>query len=50
MGLEATTTVDYKFERGNLTAREGAARRIQNRLAAKKGGEGQPAARDPTSD
>lgn len=50
MGLEATTTVDYKFERGNLTAREGAARRIENRLAAKKGGEGQPAARDPTSD
>ena len=50
MGLDTTTTIDYKFERGNLTAREGAARRLENRLAAKKGGEGQPAARDPTSD
>ena len=50
MGLEAATTVDYKFERGNLTAREGAARRLENRLAAKKGGEEQPAVRDPTSD
>jgi thiamine biosynthesis protein ThiI len=49
MGLETTTIVDYKFERGEVTAREGAARRIENRLAAKKGGEGQPAARDPAS-
>jgi thiamine biosynthesis protein ThiI len=49
MGLEAATCVDYKFERGEVTARQRSPRRIENRLAGKKCAEGQPAARDAAS-
>jgi hypothetical protein len=44
LGLEGATCVDYKFERGEVTAREGSPRRIEHRLAELKEVEGQPAA------
>jgi tRNA uracil 4-sulfurtransferase len=49
MGLEGVTCVDYKFERGKVTAREGSLRRIEHRLAGKKHDERQPAAHDAAS-
>ena len=49
LGLEGATRVDYKFERGEVTAREGSPRRIENRLAGLKEVEGQPAAHDAAS-
>jgi thiamine biosynthesis protein ThiI len=49
LGLDGATCVDYKFERGEITAREGSPRRIENRLAGKKAAEGQPAAHDAAS-
>jgi len=49
MGLEAATCVDYKFERGEVAARPGWPRRLENRLAGKRRAEGQPAARDAAS-
>jgi thiamine biosynthesis protein ThiI len=49
LGLEGATCVDYKFERGEVTAREGSPRRIEHRLAEKKAVEGQPAAHDAAS-
>ena len=49
LGLEGATCVDYKFERGEVTAREGSPRRIENRLAGKRNVEGQPAAHDIAS-
>ena len=44
LGLEGATCVDYKFERGAVTPREGPARRIEHHLAGNKVTEGQPAA------
>ena len=49
MGLEAATCVDYKFERGEVAARPGWLRRLENRLPGKRRAEGQPAARDAAS-
>jgi thiamine biosynthesis protein ThiI len=50
MGLEAATCVDYKFERGEVAARPGRPRRLENRLPGKRRAEGQPPARDAASD
>ena len=49
LGLEGATCTEYKFERGEVTAREGSTRRIEKWLAGKKAAEGQPAAPDPAS-
>jgi thiamine biosynthesis protein ThiI len=49
MGLEAATCVDYKFERGEVAARSGSPRRLENRLAGKRRVEEQPVARDAAS-
>jgi thiamine biosynthesis protein ThiI len=49
LGLDGATCIDYKFERGEVTAREGSPRRIENRLAGKKAVEGQPASHDVAS-
>jgi hypothetical protein len=49
LGLEGATCIDYKFERGEVTARQGSPRRIGNRLAGKKAVVGQPAAHDAAS-
>ncbi len=49
LGLDGATCIDYKFERGEVTAREGSSRRIENRPAGRKAVEGQPAARDAAS-
>ena len=49
LGLEGATCVDYKYEGGEVTAREGSSRRIEGRLAGKKAVEGQPAAHDAAS-
>jgi thiamine biosynthesis protein ThiI len=49
MGLEGASCVDYKFERGEVTAREGSLRQIEHRLLGKKAGERQPAAHDAAS-
>jgi thiamine biosynthesis protein ThiI len=49
LGLDGATCMDYKFERGEVTAREGSPRRIENRRAGKKAVEGQPAAHDAAS-
>ena len=49
IGLEGATCVEYKFERGEVTAREGSPRRIEHLLIEKKAVEGQPAARDAAS-
>jgi len=43
LGLEGATCVDYKFEQGEVTVREGSLRRIENILAARKQIAGQPA-------
>jgi hypothetical protein len=49
LGLEGATCMDYKFERGEVTAREGSPRRIEHLLIEKKTVEGQPAAHDAAS-
>ncbi|MGD0226474.1 MAG: tRNA uracil 4-sulfurtransferase ThiI [Terriglobia bacterium] len=49
LGLEGATCIDYKFERGEVTAREGSPRRIEHHLAGKKVAEGQPAAHESAS-
>jgi thiamine biosynthesis protein ThiI len=49
VGLEGATCTDYKFERGEVTSREGSLRRIEKSLARKKDAEGQPAAHDAAS-
>ena len=36
LGLEGVTCIDYKFERGEVTAREASPRRIDHHLAGKK--------------
>jgi thiamine biosynthesis protein ThiI len=48
LGLEGATCVDYKFERGEVTCREGSSRRIESRRAENRATEGQPAAHDTT--
>jgi hypothetical protein len=50
LGLEGTRCIDYKFERGEVTAREGATRRIEHWLTRKKAAEGQAPFRDVGSD
>ena len=49
LGLEGATCVDYKFERGEVTAREGSPHQIEIRLAGKKAVVGQPAAQKAAS-
>jgi thiamine biosynthesis protein ThiI len=49
MGLEGATCVDYKYERGEVAAREGSVRQIEHRLMGKKAVERQPAAHDAAS-
>jgi len=49
LGLDGATCVDYKFERGEITEREGSLSRIEKFLAAKRSREGQPAAQDVAS-
>jgi len=49
LGLDGATCVEYKFERGEVTAREGSSRRIENRRGGRKALEGQPAANDAAS-
>jgi thiamine biosynthesis protein ThiI len=49
LALEGATCVDYKYEGGEVTAREGSSRRLEGRLAGKKAVEGQPAAHDAAS-
>ena len=49
LGLEGATCVDYKFERGEIIAREVPPRRIENRRAGKKAVERQPAAHEAAS-
>jgi thiamine biosynthesis protein ThiI len=44
MGLEGAACFDYKFERGEVTKREGSRRRIEKCLNVRKVVEGQPAA------
>lgn len=48
-GLEGATCIDYKFERGEVTAREGSLRRIEHHLFRKRAAKGQPAAHDTAS-
>jgi len=49
MGLEGATCNEYKFERGDVTSREGSLRRLEKFLGGKKSAEGQPAAHDAAS-
>ncbi len=49
LGLEGATCTDYKYERGEVTWRDGSSRRIEHLLIEKKGVEGQPAAHDAAS-
>ncbi|MGO8785955.1 MAG: tRNA uracil 4-sulfurtransferase ThiI [Terriglobia bacterium] len=49
LGLEGATCIDYKFERGEVTAHEGSLRRLDHHLARKKTPEGQPAAQKAAS-
>ena len=49
LGLEGLTCVEFKYERGEVTAREGSTRRIEKRLGPKKPVEGQPAAHGAAS-
>jgi thiamine biosynthesis protein ThiI len=49
MGLEGATCVDFKFERGEVTAREVSTRWIENRRAGKKAVDRQPAAHGAAS-
>jgi hypothetical protein len=49
LGLDGATCIDYKFERGEVTAREGSPRRIEHLLVGKQAVAGQPAAHDAAS-
>ncbi len=49
IGLEGATCVEYKFERGEVTRREGLPRRFENLVRGKKSMEGQPAAGNTAS-
>jgi tRNA uracil 4-sulfurtransferase len=49
MGLEGATCTEYKFERGEVTSREGSPRRIEKCIRGKKPAQGQPAAHDAAS-
>jgi len=49
MGLEGATCTEYKFERGEVTSREGSLRRLDKFLGGKKDAERQPAAHDAAS-
>jgi thiamine biosynthesis protein ThiI len=49
LGLEGATCTEYKFERGEVTSREGSPRRIEKCMRGKKPAEGQPAAHDAAS-
>ncbi len=49
LGLEGAACTQYKFERGEVTSREGYPRRMENRLARKKAMAGQPAAHGAAS-
>jgi len=49
LGLEGATCTEYKFERGQVTSREGSLHRIEKSLARKKDAEGQPAAHETAS-
>jgi thiamine biosynthesis protein ThiI len=48
-GLEGTTCVDYKYERGAITAQEVIPHRLESRRRPKKAAEGQPPAQDAAS-
>jgi thiamine biosynthesis protein ThiI len=43
MGLEGATCTEYKFERGEVTSREGSPRRIEKSMRGRKAADGQPA-------
>jgi hypothetical protein len=49
LGLEGATCIDYKFERGEVRAREISPRRMENRRAGKKTVKRQPAAHEAAS-
>jgi thiamine biosynthesis protein ThiI len=49
MGLEGATCMDFKFERGEVTAREVSPRQFENRRAVKKAAERQPATHETAS-
>jgi thiamine biosynthesis protein ThiI len=49
LGLDGATSVDYKFERGEVKEREDSPRRLEMRLAGKRKALGQPAAHDAAS-
>jgi thiamine biosynthesis protein ThiI len=49
MGLEGATCVDYKYERGEITARDISPRQLEYRLARRRAEERQPAAQDAAS-
>ncbi len=46
LGLEGATCIEYKFERGQVTAHEGSLRRIEKILEGRKAVERQPAVHD----
>jgi thiamine biosynthesis protein ThiI len=49
LGLEGATCMEYKFERGEVTAHAGSLRRMEKRPAGKQAVERQPAAHDAAS-
>jgi thiamine biosynthesis protein ThiI len=49
MGLEAASAVDYKFERGEITSREGLPRRFEKFLALRNSAQTQAIARDASA-
>jgi thiamine biosynthesis protein ThiI len=49
LGLEGATCTEYKFERGEVTSREGSPRRIEKSIRGRKRPEGQPAAHEAAS-
>jgi hypothetical protein len=49
MGLAGATSVDYKFERGEVTTREDSSRRLEHQLARKQALEQPAAANDAAS-
>lgn len=49
MGLEGATRFEYKFERGEVTVREGSRRRVERALAGKGNAEKQPAPQNAAS-
>jgi thiamine biosynthesis protein ThiI len=50
LGLDAATCLDYKFDQGQVSVREGSMRRIEHSLAGMKALEGQPAPHPAASD